>query len=86
MDFAWDEAQREANRSKHGINVAETRRFDSLGARFVDDVIVAGEARHHAQGFLGDRLIFVAYTMRDDTCRIVSMRRATRREWQACGA
>jgi uncharacterized DUF497 family protein len=78
--FEWDEAKRGSNLRKHGLDFRDVVRFDWAGAELRDDAPVDDEARTRALGFLDDRLIAIVYTLRGATCRIISMRRATRQE------
>jgi uncharacterized DUF497 family protein len=86
MRFEWDAAKNEANRIKHQIDF-ETAKFvfdDPHCVTFVERV-TDGEDRWHAIGSLGDVMVVVvlhAYRIDDaeETIRIISARRATRRE------
>ena len=77
MDFEWDDVKARQNLRKH--NVA----FDDAVKVFLDPAIldlkdedVYDEDRLIAIGFAEDQLLFVIYTMRGDTCRMISVRRA----------
>lgn len=79
--FEWDDEKNEANLRKHGI------RLDSTIELFADDTAVdldtyAGNdgARFVRVGVLDDRLLAVVYTVRGDTVRLISARRARGRE------
>lgn len=81
LQFEWDEAKRVENLEKHGIDFTEA-------ARFGWDVAVAApdtrhdyrEARIVAQGPIDGRLYVLVYTRRNALRRIISLRKANRRE------
>jgi hypothetical protein len=84
--FEWDEAKAASNRRKHGID------FDDAVEVFYDphavseqDRVVDGEARWQTIGMAGGVIILhVAHTVDernlDEVIRIISARRATRKE------
>ena len=77
MDSEWDEAKRQANIEKHGIDfVAAVKIFDAWFTEAEDRRRDYGEQRYRAVGRLGDQVIQVAYTWRDARRRIISARRA----------
>jgi len=82
--FEWDEAKAAANRAKHGIsfNEAATVLGDSLGWTYPDDEHSELEQRWITIGESeAGRILVVAHT--DDgegTIRIITARRATRKE------
>lgn len=77
MDFEWDSAKERLNLRKHGINFRTAARvfLDPYMLEF-EDLYPEGELRFNAIGFVDDRMLFVAYTMRGDTVRIISARGA----------
>lgn len=75
-DFEWDEAKAAANRTKHGVTFRAARKvFDDVfaidGVDEYDD-----EERFYTIGIAEGRLLFVAYTLRNGTIRIISARAA----------
>lgn len=82
MELEWDEAKRRENQRKHGIDFAEGEPvfFDPMALR-IEDPDAEGEQRHVlvGLGFHGN-VLPVTYTWRGDRARIVSARKATRRE------
>lgn len=84
MRFEWDESKAAANRAKHGIsfNEAATALGDSLGWTYPDDEHSELEQRWISIGESDvGRILVVAHA--DDgegTFRIISARRATRKE------
>ncbi len=81
MRIEFDDVKDAANLAKHGVSLA-------LGAvilanavgEIVDDRWDYGEQRINAFGLVRDRLFACTYTIRDDTRRIISVRRASRQE------
>ena len=84
MDFEWDERKNEADIAKHGISfLSASRIFDGSITRFVDDRYDYRETRFIATGVVEGMEITVVYTMRGNTYRIISARRASRSERRA---
>lgn len=77
MDFEWDSSKERANLRKHGIAFRTAARvfLDPYMIEF-DDLHASGELRFNAIGLVDGRMLFVAYTMRGDTVRIISARGA----------
>jgi uncharacterized DUF497 family protein len=74
--FEWDDAKAQANLEKHEVSFEAARLvFDEI-----EDRGEYGEDRFIAIGMVGGRLLTVAYTERDGRIRIISARKATRRE------
>jgi hypothetical protein len=86
MEFEWDEAKREANLAKHGIDFLRARRVVEGPHEILSGRKVGREVRMLVAGLLNGVLITVIYTVRGDRIRIISARRASRderREYQA---
>jgi len=82
MNYQWHPAKATANVKKHGIEFADAVGvFEDPGAITIEDSDAEGEQRFLSIGldFLG-RLIVVAYTYRGDDIRVISARKATRKE------
>lgn len=81
IEFEWDEAKNRANVAKHGLNFRDAERV-LLGpcATFLDDRFDYGEERLISLGLLAGRVIVIAHAPRDEKTRIISMRKANRRE------
>lgn len=81
MDIEYDPDKDAVNRDKHKVPlvlggvVLANRLGDEIDPRDY-----GGEIRRIAYGLVGDRLFVCVYTMRGDTCRIISVRKANRRE------
>jgi uncharacterized DUF497 family protein len=83
MNYEWDEGKRAANLAKHGIDFNDAADFDwSTAIETVDDRYDYGETRWVALGNLKQRLHVIIYTLRDDSIRIISLRKANPRERQ----
>ena len=83
MKFEWDDEKAEANVKKHGVafNEAKTVFRDPMYLIFADPDHSVDEKRFLVIGTSeSDRLLFVSYTERQAATRIISARKATRRE------
>jgi uncharacterized protein len=83
LEFEWHADKAASNERKHGIKFDEAMTVfaDPLAAIFDDEEHSAEETReiivgHSAKG----RLLLVSFTERGETVRIISARRATKRE------
>lgn len=81
MQFDFDPGKDATNLSKHGLSLAAAAEL-SWGAALVwlDDRADYGEVRMVALAPLGDILFFVAFVDREPVRRIISLRKANRRE------
>jgi uncharacterized DUF497 family protein len=83
MQITYDPDKDLSNQEKHGISLAEAERIEWDSAmECLDDQQDYGEERYIGFGFIGDRLYCVVYVDRDDGRRIISLRRANKREVQ----
>jgi uncharacterized DUF497 family protein len=83
VEFAWDPEKAAANvrRRRVSFNEVATVLEDPLSTTFPDEAHSEGEQRFVTVGVSQrGRLLVVAHTERNDTIRIISARRATRRE------
>ena len=82
MRFDWDPAKNEANLNKHGISFNEARHiFDGPILTRVDDRQDYGENRAISLGAQSrDAVLVVVHTERGDKIRLISARKANRRE------
>jgi uncharacterized DUF497 family protein len=82
VEFEWDPAKATRNVEKHGVDFDTAAEiFDDPNLFVVTDSRTYGERRYQAIGASRGVILFVAYTMRaDNVCRIISARRASRRE------
>jgi uncharacterized DUF497 family protein len=82
VEFERDRVKAATNVEKHAVDCGTaTEIFDDPGLLVVIDPRTYGERRSQAIGASGGVMLFVASTMRGkDICRIISARRANRRE------
>lgn len=86
IQFEWDPAKARRNQQKHGISFEIARHaFDDPHALSEQDRIEDGERRWQTLGLVKDLLlVLVAHTVQgegaDETVRIISARRASRKE------
>ena len=82
-EFEWDDAKAEDNYLKHGVD------FETATEVFADLFAIEepdprsddyGEDRFCITGMGGGALLVVVYTEREERIRIISARRATKRE------
>jgi uncharacterized protein len=77
-DFEWDDAKAAQNYAKHGVTFEAARDVfkDPFAIEQIDDRHDYGEERWTILGVAGGRLLFVTYTMRNDSIRVISARAA----------
>jgi uncharacterized protein len=83
VNFEWDAEKAEANLKKHGVSFDEAKTVfrDPMYLIFADPDHSISERRFLAVGTSeANRLLFVSYTERESATRIISARKATRRE------
>jgi uncharacterized DUF497 family protein len=81
MAFEWDEAKRQSNPAKHGLDFADAETFDWEGSiRRTDTRRDYGEVCFMALGLFRGRVHSVSFTLRDAVCRTISFRKANDRE------
>ena len=82
MAYEWDDAKAAANLAKHGVSFAyATRVFDDPYRIELENASEGyEEPRYQALGMVEGRILFVVFTYRGNNIRIISARRATRRE------
>ncbi len=81
MQFDFDSSKDATNLSKHGLSLAAAAELSWDAALvWIDDRADYGEVRMVALAPLGDILCFVAFVDREPARRIISLRRANRRE------
>lgn len=85
MRFEWDENKAKSNFLKHGIQ------FEEAVTVFADPYLMFTEDSSHSQGeerkwAIGEMedgsIVVVVFTMRGERIRIISARKATKRECQ----
>ncbi|NBX74827.1 MAG: BrnT family toxin [Alphaproteobacteria bacterium] len=81
MRCEWDDKKNMANWAKHGLSFQEADDFDWATAMLeVDERHDYGEQRQTALGYIRGRLMKLVFTHRDDTVRLISLRKANDRE------
>ena len=81
MHIEFDPAKDEANQAKHGVSLSAADELDWEAALvWVDDRFEYGEMRMIALAPKSQILYYVAFVDRGQARRIISLRRANRRE------
>lgn len=81
MKFEWDEKKRRANINKHGMDFVDAASiFSSPFLILEDNRQDYGENRFIAFGCVQGRPIVLSFTKREEKIRIISMRKANKRE------
>jgi uncharacterized DUF497 family protein len=79
--FTWSEAKRESNLAKHGFDFADAVSiFTATTFTFEDTRFCYSERRYITLGFLHHTLVSIVHTENAEEIRIISFRKATRRE------
>jgi len=80
----FDPAKNEANIAKHGVDMASAEQFEFDTALLTVDTRQSyGETRHIAIGYIAERLHMLVFTKRGPNVRVISLRKANRREERA---
>ena len=83
MRFAWSETKRAANIKAHGIDFLDAGSvFDGVTFTFEDDRFAYSEQRFVTLGMLAGFPVSVVHTENEYEIRIISFRKATKRESQ----
>lgn len=81
MEIEFDPAKNEANIALRGLPFEMVVRFDFDSALIlIDDRHDYDEVRYQAIGLIGNRLYFLVFTTRGRKVRVISLRRANRKE------
>ena len=81
MEFEWDEAKRQSNIEKHHVDFAQADElFQGQWLEQEDMRYNYGEARWIALGLIGQRVYVCAFTRRNGSIRIISLRKGNSRE------
>jgi uncharacterized DUF497 family protein len=79
--YAWDEAKRAANLRKHGLDFVDAPEVVAGPTCTVEDNRLAySEQRLVSFGFLRGLCVSIVHTETEDEIRIISFRKATKRE------
>ncbi|MBS1037222.1 BrnT family toxin [Gluconobacter cerinus] len=79
MRYDWDEAKRLSNIEKHGVDFVSAEDFEWDEA-FIRASQSSNEPRLVALGPIGERLHVLVYSIETRTVRIISLRKANKRE------
>jgi len=81
MRFIWDEAKRQANLNKHGVDFTDAERvFAGPTFTFEDDREDYGEQRWVTLGLLGVQVVVIVHTETEEDIRVISIREANNDE------
>jgi uncharacterized protein len=81
-DFEWNETKARKNYRDHGVTFDWAKRAfaDPFAVALIDDREDYGEERFNLLGIVEGQLLNVTYTERSGRCRLISARRATKKE------
>ncbi len=77
MEFEWDEAKRQSNLAKHGIDFVDVRHLFDGRPLITTRSAYRDEEHYSATGIINGRFVTVIWTRRNTTLRIISARRAS---------
>lgn len=82
MEITFDPAKDELTKERRDISLADANRFDWTTFRYEQDTRrdYRGEERYRGFGYIGERLYMCAFTFREGTMRVISLRKANPRE------
>lgn len=85
MEFEWDGAKSDRNQHTRGLSFADAAMiFEGPTVETADSRRAYGEIRVKAIGRIDDEIYVVIYTDRRDVRRIISARRANKKERKQC--
>lgn len=79
LSFVWDDLKNSQNKAKHGVSFELIRSFDfskTVEASYMRN----NELRTTAYGLIEKRIYCLVYTMRGPFLRVISLRKANKRE------
>ena len=83
MEFTWFVIKRAANIKAHGIDFLDAASvFEGVTFTFEDDRFSHGEQRFVTLGMLAGTIVSVVHTENEYEIRVISFRKATKRESQ----
>ncbi len=85
--FEWDDEKDAANQKKHGVSFSAASKafFDPFNITMADPDHSLDEERFLLLGFATGSIFVVSFTERDDAVRIISCRKANRKERRLYG-
>lgn len=76
MKISFDPAKRDKVLRERGLDFADAGKvFDGRSKSVIDDRADYGEVRQVTYGWMDEVAVAIVWTERDDTCRVISMRR-----------
>lgn len=84
MKISYDPIKNQKNIDERQLSFDQAVNFDFLNAKIaIDERFDYGETRYIAVGFLGGRLHILVFTPTPDGIRVISFRKANKREIKA---
>lgn len=81
MKIEWDEKKRNQTLVERGLDFADVAHFDWGSSIYSEDQRHDyGETRYVAFGFIDQTLVCLAYTIRQEALRVISLRKASAKE------
>jgi uncharacterized DUF497 family protein len=81
MQISYDPAKDATNQEKHGVSLAVAASIDWTSAvTWVDTRMDYHEERMRGLGLIGNRVYAVVYVIRDQSRRVISLRKANHKE------
>jgi uncharacterized DUF497 family protein len=81
VEITFDPNKSERNLRERGLGFEMVKEFNFASAIYtIDTRKDYGEVRTQALGFIGDTLYALVFTMRGSALRVISLRRANRKE------
>lgn len=81
MEITYDPLKNKVNQLKHGIALSRAVDFEWDDAVFWrDERLEYGEVRYSGLGMIANRLYFIVFVERNNALRIISLRKANKRE------
>jgi uncharacterized DUF497 family protein len=82
LKFEWNKSKAKDNYAKHGVSFELAKKVfkDPFAMELVDGRQDYGQERFVVIGMVDGHILYVAHTERKDVIRIISARRATKRE------
>ena len=82
--ITWDESKRKRNLKDHDIDLAEVACvFDAPMVTVEDEREQCGEQRLQSLGWFRNRVVFLVWTERNDSARVISCRYGDKHETRA---
>ena len=81
MNYEFDPPKDQSNLNKHGLSLADAEGFEWDTAVVREDTRKPyAEPRFEATGYIGNRLHVMVFCLRTDAVRVISLRKANKRE------